>query len=302
MNPCHSNVPSDVLDAALEYASQGLCVIPLHSIRNGKCTCRRSAGCGSPGKHPRTANGVHDASRDRSVIRAWWQRWLDANVGIATGAESGLVVLDIDPRNGGDESFTRLGDMIGALPVSVRVRTGGGGFHLYLEHPNTQVRNRTLDGLPGIDIKGDGGYVVAPPSVHASGQVYRFANQRRSVPLNIAEMRSFIAPVPTGLDVLMHPPRAAQPQASAVPPTHSGRYGQAALLRQFQRVLLAREGDRNNVLNQAAYSLGQLVAHGVLTVDAVKEALTRAGLQAGLGCGETVATISSGLEAGMRQG
>ena len=86
---------ADVLTAALYYASRGWPVFPLHSLRNGVCTCHKGKNCDQkPGKHPRTAHGFKDGSTDPAVIRKWWQRWPDANYGIVTGVSSIGVVLD----------------------------------------------------------------------------------------------------------------------------------------------------------------------------------------------------------------
>ena len=99
-------------------------VLPLHSIKDGGCTCG-NADCHSPGKHPLTKNGVKDATNTPGTILGWRGRWPDSNTGVATGR--GLVVLDIDPRNGGDESLAELIEKYGPLPETVTVSTGGGG-------------------------------------------------------------------------------------------------------------------------------------------------------------------------------
>jgi putative DNA primase/helicase len=115
---------------------------------------------------------VKDATTDEATIRQWWQQWPDANSGIATGAVSGLVVLDVDPRHGGEESLQQLIDAHnGDFPETVTSLTGGGGGHFYFASPGVLVRNR-VGLMPGLDIRGDGGYVVAPPSLHVSGQLY----------------------------------------------------------------------------------------------------------------------------------
>ena len=88
------------------YASLGWHVFPIYEITNHKCSCGRS--CESPGKHPRTSNGWKDATVDDATIEAWWSQWPAANIGIATGSASGLVVVDEDPRNGAPESKERL--------------------------------------------------------------------------------------------------------------------------------------------------------------------------------------------------
>lgn len=106
-------------------------------------------------------------------VAAWFARWPDANVGIVTGSVSGLVVVDVDPRHGGAEALATLEREQGPLPSTVEAETGGGGRHLYFTHPGGAVRNRA--GLaPGIDLRGDAGVVVAPPSMHPSGRRYRW--------------------------------------------------------------------------------------------------------------------------------
>lgn len=160
--------PSAHLTAALSYAARNWRVFPLHTARDGKCSCRKDA-CDSPGKHPRNANGCTGATTDTQQVTTWWTQWPDANVGIATG--QGLVVIDIDPRHGGDESLGALEAAHGALPDTPRVLTGGGGQHLYFASA-TPVRNSAGQLGNGIDVRGEGGYVVAPPSAHVSGRPY----------------------------------------------------------------------------------------------------------------------------------
>jgi hypothetical protein len=163
----------DRLSAALGYASRGWHVFPLHSVRpDGSCTCDR-ADCGSPGKHPATASGFKDATVDASKIRAWWSRHPAANIGIATGA-SGLCVIDVD----GDDGALSLADLEsqhGALPAAATVLTGGGGSHVYFRRPDaSDVPSSAGRVADNIDVRCDGGYVVAPPSVHASGRLYHW--------------------------------------------------------------------------------------------------------------------------------
>lgn len=112
-----------------------------------------------------------------SDLAEWFRRWPNANVGVVTGEISNLVVIDIDPKHGGDGSLERLQQRFGPLPPTVEAITGGGGRHLYFAHPGVLVRN--CAGLAqGIDLRGDGGYVVAPPSVHPSGQRYAWVPGR----------------------------------------------------------------------------------------------------------------------------
>ena len=86
---------------ALEYAPLGLHVVPMHTIEDGHCSCEAVSDCPRPGKHPITRHGVNDATTDHEQIDKWWTEHPDANIGIATGQASGILVLDIDPRNGG---------------------------------------------------------------------------------------------------------------------------------------------------------------------------------------------------------
>jgi hypothetical protein len=162
------------LDAALAYARRGWPVLPLHGVRAGGCSCGNN-DCGkSTAKHPRTSAGLLDATLDEAQIRTWWRWWPDANVGIRTGAESALVVIDVDPRNGGDESLHDLERRLGPLPPTVLALTGGGGRHFLFAHPQTRAVAcaRNFAGFAGLDLKADGGYVVAAPSLHASGRSY----------------------------------------------------------------------------------------------------------------------------------
>lgn len=158
--------------AAQTYAHRGWPVIPLYYLSEGQCSCSRP-NCPSPGKHPLTAHGITDATTDKNTIAQWWDQWPDANIGIATGRASGLVVLDIDPDKGGEESLGRLEQQLGPLPPTLRQWTGGGGFHLFFGHPSDQVVRNSAGMLgPGLDVRGEGGYCVVPPSLHISGMPY----------------------------------------------------------------------------------------------------------------------------------
>ena len=155
------------LECAPQYLARGWWVLPLHSIRDGRCSCGKF-DCPSPGKHPRVKRGFKDASNDPAQIEAWRRKWPDANIGIATGASS-LVVIDVD----GDEGQAELKALIeryGVLPRTLVAKTGRrGGLHFYFSGsgvPSSQEKGRY------IDIRGSTGYVVASPSNHASGQDY----------------------------------------------------------------------------------------------------------------------------------
>jgi putative DNA primase/helicase len=125
------------------------------------------------GKEPATAHGLLDATTDEATIRAWWDQTPEANIGVRTGAESGLLVLDVDAGDkGGVESLATLLSEHGDLPATCRAHTGGGGEHILFQHPGGEVRNSTGRLGRGIDVRGDGGYIVVPPSVHPSGEHY----------------------------------------------------------------------------------------------------------------------------------
>jgi Bifunctional DNA primase/polymerase, N-terminal/Primase C terminal 1 (PriCT-1) len=164
------------LSSALAFASRGLPVFPLHAVvkMDGRnqyvCGCGK-LDCDSPGKHPlgRVApNGFKDATTDKAKITHWFNCCPDANLGVATGH---VVVVDVDPRNGGDESLQRLELHHGELPQTWRSLTGGGGEHAFFAPPaGSQIGG--FDLARGIDLKAAGGYVVAPPSLHLSGRNY----------------------------------------------------------------------------------------------------------------------------------
>ena len=157
-------------DAAQWYASKGIPVFPVHRANKGECSCGNPR-CEHPGKHPRTAHGFKDASNNPGRVAAWWKRWPEANIGMPTGKASGFLVLDIDPRNGGSESFESLTLKHGRLPGTAEQITGGGGRHIFLRHSGLATP-ATL--APGIDVKSNGGYVILAPSIHLSGNSYQW--------------------------------------------------------------------------------------------------------------------------------
>lgn len=181
---------------ALAYARRGWAVFPVHSVRvDGACTCFDD-GCpiSRRGKHPLTQHGHRDAACDAKKIKGFWTLTPWANVGISTGAVSGLVVLDVDPRNGGDESLSLLEQRFSPLPKTATVVTGGGGKHFYFKHPaalKISCANK-LGGLAGLDLKADGGYVVAPPSLHCSGKKYLWEPDSSLDKIELSPLPQFI--------------------------------------------------------------------------------------------------------------
>lgn len=163
-------------DSAFEYASAGWEVFPLHPW-DCRCVRFRRPGCGlqerDRGKVPLTVHGVLDASSNVAQVTEWWSRWPNANIGLRVPL--GVVVLDIDPRSGGHETWHRLIAANGAAPTRTAISgRGDGGQHRYYSHPGGTLRDSIG---AGIDVKTNKGYVVAPPSIHAaSGLPYRWEN------------------------------------------------------------------------------------------------------------------------------
>ena len=161
---------------ASRYARCGWSVVPMHAIKGGMCSCPKGDACERAGKHPSTQHGVNDATTERDQIKHWWTASPNANVGIATGRKSGIIVLDIDPRNGGSMSLKRQRRKLGRLPDTVTAVTGGGGLHFVFKYPSFAVRKDTSGKKfgRGVDILSDGCIMVAPPSRHATGERYRW--------------------------------------------------------------------------------------------------------------------------------
>jgi len=153
-----------MLDAAIDYVRAGLPIFPV----------RRD-------KQPYTPHGFKDATKDESQIVDWWKQWPEAGIGMPTGTPSGRLVVDIDPRNGGDKSLAVLEEQYGALPATLESKTGGGGRHLFFSCRDRSFRKCTLS--PGIDIQSEGAYVVLPPSSHPSGNRYEWLGNSATIPL-----------------------------------------------------------------------------------------------------------------------
>ncbi len=294
---------SETFTAAQAYARAGWSVFPLWWIGDGgACACPDGASCASPGKHPRTVHGVRDASRSVVQVARWWAAWPQANVGLPAH-DNGLAILDVDPKSGGDASLRTLVqwayDRLDLdLLRTLTVLTGSGGTHLYYAAPPGGIKSAARSfGADGLDTRGRGGYVVAPPSLHASGERYEWVDPE--VPL---------APWPAVLSRLMEPRRpAASAAASSAstrrPTTNGGAWATAALRGEVEQVAGTPEGGgpaggRNAQLNVSAYKLGRIIGGGHLDEAEVAEALLDAALRCGLGEGEARKTIASGLTAG----
>jgi hypothetical protein len=283
-----------VSEAALDYAAHGWPVFPVHGIAERRCGCG-APDCSSPGKHPLTRRGLKDATTDADVVAAWWRRWPRANVALATGCVSGVIVIDVDPPRG-EHSLGRLVAAGYELPETITVRTGSGGMHLYFAAPGFRVGNTTgrLPGVPfeldGVDLRADGGYVVAPPSAHVTGSRYTWI---------AGDLEP--APAPQWLAPEREAPASTPPPPVKVElPGATSPYGRAALEGEVAELRRAPVGTRNHTLNRCAFRLGRLVAGGELNESEVVVVLRSEGIGRGLTPREIERTIASGLAAGLR--
>jgi hypothetical protein len=276
------------IDAALVYARRGWPVFPCHNPTTHGCSCHHS-DCSSPAKHPRVAGGLKVATIDEDQIHPWWARWPTANVAIRTGAPSGIVVVDIDPDHGGLDTLAEIVNRHGPLPDGRTITTGSGGQHRYFAHPGGVVRNDVGRRLgAGIDIRGDGGYVIAPPSRHRSGCVY-----------NVTAGGTLLPEVPGWLAAALVPPKRSQQTRSAdLDIVRRDAWTRAALNGELERLEHAPQGARNDTLNRVAYRLGQIVGAGLLPEQDAESILIDRAIAIGLGNREAAATTRSGLTAG----
>lgn len=278
--------------AALGYAGRGWRVFPLHGIVNGVCTCGRS-NCGSAGKHPLVRRGLYEATTDTRVIAEWWRRWRSANIGLATGAESGIIVIDIDLP----AALASLGKLVElGVPRTLTGVTGGGGLHLTYSSEDVELGNSAGrlpgvdDDLPGIDLRANGGYIVAPPSLHRSRARYAWLDPER-----------VIAPAPEWLKQPQRTYVALDDVAGAGFKGDGSPYGLAVLRDELDRLRAAQVGTRNHELNRAAFVLAQLVAGGELLESAARASLLSVALGIGLDEPESRQTIDSAFAAGLQK-
>jgi hypothetical protein len=283
-----------IIAEALRYSLRGWATFPLKP---------RS-------KLPAIARGFYSATTNPATLRRWFGSTAGYNIGIRTGVASCLLVLDTDIRHGGPDTLQALEDEHGTLPATLTVITPGGD-HRYFR-ADGQIPSSAGRLGPGIDIKADGGYVVAPSSVHPDGPTYRWVDpdaplagapawlvdraRRRSV-----KGGTVVEPPLSGPSKL--PPSVAISQR-AISSTRidPGAYGAAALENEIAELASTPHGGRNNALNRASFSLHQLVASGELDGGEVERRLIAATAQNGLladdGLRQVLATIRSGARAG----
>jgi hypothetical protein len=307
--------PSSVMrDAALGYASRGIPVLPLHhplpyrdgvqpvsgdrplltSAVGAGCSCR-DPGCGQVGKHPLgtvVPHGIKDATTNRARVLAWWTQHPQANIGLACGHT--FDVLDVDGPVG-SQAIRTFAAKHGLESSGPLVRTGGGGWHYYVIP--TGLGNVRPRDLAQVDWRGRGGYVVAPPSRHASGRSYQWLPGR--------DLTTPPAQVPAALLERLHR-QLDRPATPAIPrPVGNGsgpRYARAALAEELARVATAPVGERNHQLWESARNLYNLVATGALDQREVHQGLLQAAERSGLLAEEprqTRRTLASGREVGL---
>lgn len=184
-----------LLETLIAYVDRGFTVLPLHGIdKDGNCTCSAGSDCDkSQGKHPNTANGYQGATRDTRIIREWAKQYPRGNWGARTGVpvQEGkyLVVVDVDPRNGGDLTLAQIQGEIGALPATWTQETGGNGNH-YLFYSDSPVESGVLG--PGIEILAAKKYFVISPSKHVSGGEYSWALGLSPTDIPIARVPNWV--------------------------------------------------------------------------------------------------------------
>lgn len=274
--------------AAKLYAAHGWPVFPVwHAVDQDTCGCRQGKACANPAKHPMNRHGLLAATTDVALLEAVWREHPQANVGVRTGVA--FDVLDVDSTAAGIALAERINattpDVWQYGPMSMTAR----GSHL-LYAPTGQGNRAALAGIIGVDWRGANGYVIAPPSVHASGHVYRW---HQDCPFDAP-----IPPAPSELVELLTE-RESKPlgaQLCALPT--NGRWNPDGLIR---KVATAPEGTRNDALNWAAYRMGQDFKHGrmpLCELEQAVEALACAAINSRLTAREVDRTIVSGLSQG----
>lgn len=252
--------------AALPYAERGLALLPVDEE-----------------KRPRTAHGVYDASTDPATIRAWFRTWPDTGMGVRTGGPGRLLVVDVDRHAGGADGFQTWRALDLADAGEPFARTPRGGEHRYFTAPTPIGCGAGRIG-PGVDHRGDGGYVVIPPSVNAYGPY----TWQRSI------LEADPPPLPAALwDRLSQPP--------AQPTTDGGQWQPIVTLESaVDRLARAEQGERNQTLNLTAFLCGRLCAMGRVDEADALALLQDTACGIGLGVKETMRTLRSGFYDGLR--
>lgn len=289
LNPSLIAETSSPLTLALSYNDQGLPVFPCrsHAEENVDQATGEIITLGE--KTPLTPNGFKGATVNRPLIQRMWARFPDAAVGLPTGEKTGFFALDIDNKPGGANGFVWLDEMEaehGPLPDTARVTSPNGGLHIYFKYV-VGTRNRGALGA-GVDIRSEGGYVLAAGSTMANGRSYKWVTDTR----DIADAPSWL------LDLLLPKSAPTHTQYSLSSATNNA-YVDAAVDRELADLAGAPMGTRNNALNDAAFSIGTIVGAGALGEAEARALLQDVARGWGRDWSRCCKTIENGLKAGI---
>jgi hypothetical protein len=280
-----------ILAAALTYAARGLSVFPA-------CAAVKKSH-----KSAEHSNGAKwGAISDPAEIRRDFTHWPNARIGIPTGAVNRIVVIETDTPQGhginGAAALAKLEAEHSALPDTLAACSPSGSLHRYFRHPGPGIKIKSTASVigAGIDVRGDGGMVIAPPSVNLDGRRYRWINK-----LPIAAMPAWLVKI-----TREKPPSISQRAVAAIARPFDGpsSYGGAALEYEIEALANTAPGGRNAQANKSSFSLHQLVAgrelDGALVERRLLEACIANGLVADDGLLSVLATIKSGMCAGLQ--
>ncbi|NTA48166.1 AAA family ATPase [Agrobacterium tumefaciens] len=278
------------LELAHHYVAQGWPVFPCRSHAEEHVDQATGEIITLGEKTPLTPNGFKGATRFPRIIERWWLDWPDAAVGLPTGEKTGFFALDIDNKPGGANGFDWLSEMEvehGPLPDTARVTSPNGGLHIYFKYV-VGTRNRGALGA-GVDIRSEGGYVLAAGSMMANGRSYKWETDTRE----IADAPAWL------LDLLLPKSAPAHTQYSLSAATNNA-YVDAAVDRELADLAGAPMGTRNNALNDAAFSIGTIVGAGALSETEARALLQDVARGWGRDWSRCCKTIENGLKAGIQ--
>ncbi len=299
MTASPNEYPTLSLETLLALTAKGFFVFPVHGITEGRCTCGDlHPKDNSAGKHPVTKNGMDDATQDPDVISVWHSTFPNCSWAVNLKL-SGLMVFDIDPRNGGDTSWDSfeawltepLGQSWAALTGAQEVEGRSmRGMHLYYRAPEgIQLRGTLGTDSPGIDIKHNG-YVLLPGSRHMSGVCYEWLVDRSPFAIEPLELNPQVVEIVSS--ATSGSPSEGIPlddmQLYCDPIT---TYGITALEGEVEAVLSSREGSRNSTLFNSGLKIGSLISGGEIPFEEGLTALVDAALRIGLTEEEAVNTL-----------
>lgn len=278
------------LELAQHYVAKGWPVFPCRSHAEENVDQATGEVITLGEKTPLTPNGFKGATRFPRIIERWWSDWPDAAVGLPTGEKTGFFALDIDNKPGGANGFDWLSEMEaehGPLPDTARVTSPNGGLHIYFKYV-VGTRNRGALGA-GVDIRSEGGYVLAAGSTMANGRSYKWETDTRE----IADAPPWL------LDLLLPKSAPAHTQYSLSAATNNA-YVDAAVDRELADLAGAPMGTRNNALNDAAFSIGTIVGAGALSEAEARALLQDVARGWGRDWSRCCKTIENGLKAGIQ--